>query len=128
MKTVELNVDGRQVQGQVAFAKGVLWMHVDGETFTFEQEKRTRRGGRAGGGAKQAGEVAAPMPGKIVKIHVKAGDKVQNHQVLLVMEAMKMEYTLKAQADGEVAEIRCQPGDQVALGQVLAKLKTAQES
>lgn len=124
MKKMSFEIDGKNVEGTVAYSRGTLWVHMDGETFTYEPERKGgRRGGRGSGGAINPGEIAAPMPGKIIKILVQKGDKVSAHQVLLVMEAMKMEYTLKAQADGVVSEISCEPGQQVALGQVLAKLE-----
>jgi biotin carboxyl carrier protein len=63
------------------------------------------------------------MPGKIIKILVEPGSKVTTGQVMLVMEAMKMEYTLKAQAEGIVEKIECAPGQQVALGQLLVKME-----
>ena len=51
------------------------------------------------------GGLTAPMPGKIISIAVKAGDTVEKGQPLLVMEAMKMEHTISAPADGKVAEV-----------------------
>ena len=75
-------------------------------------------------GAQQAegGRLTAPMPGKVVSFSVKAGDKVAKGQALAVMEAMKMEHTIAAPADGTVAELLYAPGDQVAEGAELLKL------
>lgn len=123
MKKLAIEIDGRMVEGSVVSAKGVLWVHLEGETFVYEPPRRGRRGGKGSAGAANPGEIVAPMPGKIIKILVGPGDKVSAGQVLLVMEAMKMEYTLKAQADGDVAEVRCEPNQQVTLGQVLVKLE-----
>jgi 3-methylcrotonyl-CoA carboxylase alpha subunit len=63
--------------------------------------------------------VAAPMPGKLIALHVKAGERVSRGQALAVMEAMKMEHTLAAPADGVVRELRYAVGDQVAEGESL---------
>lgn len=124
MKKLTLEVDGRQVEGTVAYSGGMLWVHLNGQTFTYEPPRRGgRRGGSRAGTSSDPGEITAPMPGKIIKILAKEGESISAHQVLLVMEAMKMEYTLKAQADGKVDTISCAPGDQVALGQVLVKLE-----
>jgi len=76
----------------------------------------------AGEGAADAGRLTAPMPGKVVSFSVKAGDKVAKGQPLAVMEAMKMEHTIAAPADGTVAELLYGPGDQVAEGAELLKL------
>jgi 3-methylcrotonyl-CoA carboxylase alpha subunit len=69
------------------------------------------------------GRLTAPMPGKVVSFSVKAGDIVKAGQPLAVMEAMKMEHTIAAPTDGEVLELLFTPGDQVAEGEELLKLK-----
>ncbi|HYW56219.1 MAG TPA: acetyl/propionyl/methylcrotonyl-CoA carboxylase subunit alpha [Polaromonas sp.] len=70
----------------------------------------------------EAGRLTAPMPGKVVSFSVKAGDKVEKGQALAVMEAMKMEHTIAAPADGVVQELLYAPGDQVAEGAELLKM------
>ncbi len=69
-----------------------------------------------------AGGLTAPMPGKIIAVQVKAGDQVKRGQPLLVMEAMKMEHTISAPADGTVKEVFFAIGDQVADAAVLISL------
>jgi 3-methylcrotonyl-CoA carboxylase alpha subunit len=76
----------------------------------------------AGEGAVEGGRLTAPMPGKVVSFTVKAGDKVSKGQPLAVMEAMKMEHTISAPADGTVQEVLYAPGDQVAEGAELLKI------
>ncbi len=70
----------------------------------------------------EGGRLTAPMPGKVVSFAVKAGDLVQKGQPLAVMEAMKMEHTIAAPADGVVQELLYAPGDQVAEGSELLKI------
>ena len=65
------------------------------------------------------GGLVAPMPGKVLIVNVAAGDHVSEGQVLVVMEAMKMEHQITASADGEVAEVRAHVGDQVDNGELL---------
>ena len=72
-----------------------------------------------------AGRLTAPMPGKVIAFHVKAGDPVKKGQVLAVMEAMKMEHALASPADGTVAELLFALGDQVAEGLELLKIDLA---
>jgi 3-methylcrotonyl-CoA carboxylase alpha subunit len=69
--------------------------------------------------ADRVGGLVAPMPGKIIALMVEAGAAVQRGQPLLVMEAMKMEHTLAAPADGVVEALRYRVGDQVAEGAAL---------
>ncbi|CAB3639373.1 3-methylcrotonyl-CoA carboxylase [Achromobacter marplatensis] len=68
------------------------------------------------------GGLTAPMPGKIISISVKAGDTVEKGQPLLVMEAMKMEHTISAPADGRVGEVFYGVGDQVTEGAELVSI------
>ncbi|MBA4263392.1 MAG: 3-methylcrotonyl-CoA carboxylase, partial [Comamonadaceae bacterium] len=75
----------------------------------------------AGEVAHEGGRLTAPMPGKVVSFSVQAGDVVKKGQPLAVMEAMKMEHTIAAPADGTVAELLYAPGDQVAEGAELLK-------
>ncbi|MDQ0462821.1 propionyl-CoA carboxylase alpha chain/3-methylcrotonyl-CoA carboxylase alpha subunit [Caulobacter ginsengisoli] len=74
-------------------------------------------------GSASDGSIRSPMPGKIVSVSVKVGDKVTKGQPLLVLEAMKMEHAMTAPFDGVVAELNATPGGQVSEGVVLAKLE-----
>ena len=75
-------------------------------------------------GAAASGNLSAPMPGKLLSFAVKVGDKVKAGQALAVMEAMKMEHTVAAPADGTVAELLYAPGDQVHEGAPLLRLES----
>ncbi len=99
-----------------------LWVHVNGKTFLVEAQKESRRGRRKLEGAGH-NKILAPMPGKVTKILVKDQQEVKKGQAVIVMEAMKMEYTLKAEMNGTVGKIAAKAGDQVSLGQVLVELK-----
>lgn len=80
----------------------------------------------AGEGHSEGGRLTAPMPGKLVSFAVKAGDTVTKGQALAVMEAMKMEHTIAAPADGVVQELLYAPGDQVAEGAELIRMEAAE--
>ncbi len=79
----------------------------------------------AGVAAADGGRLTAPMPGKVLSFAVKAGDVIKKGQALAVMEAMKMEHTIAAPADGTVAELLYAPGDQVNEGAELLKITAA---
>ena len=66
--------------------------------------------------------VTAPMPGKLIDLKVAAGDEVKKDQVVAVMEAMKMEHSLKAPRDGSIKATGASVGDQVAEGAMLVEL------
>ena len=73
-------------------------------------------------GAQGGVKVNAPMPGKILGIKVSAGQAVKKGDVLLVLEAMKMENEIVAPQDGTVASVNTSVGEQVEAGAVLATL------
>jgi acetyl/propionyl-CoA carboxylase alpha subunit len=70
-----------------------------------------------------AGTLAAPMPGRVIKLLVEAGAKVKKGAPLLILEAMKMEHTITAPADGVVKEIHYAAGEQVLEGAELIRLQ-----
>lgn len=73
-------------------------------------------------GAQGAVKVNAPMPGKILKVNVAAGAAVKKGDVLVVLEAMKMENEICAPQDGTVATVECAAGDSVESGKVLVSM------
>jgi acetyl/propionyl-CoA carboxylase alpha subunit len=73
-----------------------------------------------------SGLILSPMPGSVVSVAVKAGDKVVQGQPLAAVEAMKMEHALVAPFDGVVAELSVKVGDQVTEGAPIAKLEKAE--
>jgi 3-methylcrotonyl-CoA carboxylase alpha subunit len=63
------------------------------------------------------------MPGKVIKVITEAGAKVSKGQALLILEAMKMEHTITAPADGVVKEVHYRAGEQVLEGAELISLE-----
>jgi biotin carboxyl carrier protein len=74
---------------------------------------------KKGGSLGAANELNSGMPGKIVKVMVKAGDLVKANQPILIMEAMKMENEMRSSHDTKVKEVLVKPGDSVESGQKL---------
>ncbi|MFQ5924728.1 MAG: biotin/lipoyl-containing protein [Dehalococcoidia bacterium] len=70
-----------------------------------------------------AGAVTAPLPGKVLEIKVKEGDRVKTGDVLFVAESMKMEITIPAPGDGVIKAIRVAVGQTVRQGEVLADME-----
>jgi len=118
---------------EVEFAgmRQTLDVHLDGATaHVFASKGATKittidRLAHAGDVQAEGGRLTAPMPGKVVSFAVKAGDKVSRGQPLAVMEAMKMEHTIAAPADGTVEELMFAPGEQVAEGDELLRMAAA---
>ncbi|HKU67992.1 MAG TPA: acetyl-CoA carboxylase biotin carboxylase subunit [Candidatus Baltobacteraceae bacterium] len=88
----------------------------------FAQPPSADAGTHHGHGAGN-GRIVAPMPGKIVKIAVRDGDSVSMHDLLIVLEAMKMEHRIEAPGDGTVRAIHVRDGDIVSADTVLVELQ-----
>jgi len=74
-----------------------------------------------------SGSLLAPMPGTVVSVNVEAGQQVAAGDVVLVLEAMKMQHRVSAPTAGTVTEIDVKPGQQVAAGEVLAVVEEESE-
>ena len=74
--------------------------------------------------ALSSGGVAAPMPGQVIAVNVKAGDAVKPGDVLVVVEAMKMEHSITAAKAGTVKKVLFAPGDRVEEGTELVEFES----
>ena len=74
-----------------------------------------------------SGSLLAPMPGTVVSVAVEQGQQVEAGQPVLVLEAMKMQHTVRAPGPGTVTQIEVKPGAQVAAGEVLAVVEQSEE-
>jgi propionyl-CoA carboxylase alpha chain len=116
---ITLELDGRMMAFTV-MADGARWI-VHGPSGQIELTQKPRfpdldQAGLAGG-------LTAPMPGNVVETYVKAGDTVEQGQLLLILEGMKMEHRITAPRAGVVSELRVAKGDQVANGEMLVVLR-----
>ena len=85
--------------------------------------KRLRSGQDAGGHGHGAAEIVSPMPGKVVRVLVEAGQTVEAGAGIIVVEAMKMQNEMKAPKAGVVVSINAKPGATVNAGDVLAVIE-----
>jgi acetyl-CoA carboxylase biotin carboxylase subunit len=127
-QSVDFIVDGKRVAvplpGSGAHAdalrlsNGDIAVMKDGETSVVHPYDPFAAADAAGGASDR---IVSPMPGKIIQLHVKAGDAVKKGQPLAVLEAMKMEHTLSAPADARVASVDVVQGDQVTDGAIVVR-------
>jgi acetyl/propionyl-CoA carboxylase alpha subunit len=97
------------------------WVFLDGEVFELEVQREGRR--RAS--ADTRGALSAPMPATVVRVDVAPGDRVRNGDVLIILEAMKMELPVRAPADGIVIAVLCKAGELVKAGAPLVELEAS---
>jgi biotin carboxyl carrier protein len=103
-----------------------LIVHVDGAAIPVSLVDPRRKFGRGADEHRHGGgpaAIVAPMPGRVVKVLVKRGDRVTARQGLVVVEAMKMENELRAPTDGRVSDVRVTEGMSVDARAVLIVLE-----
>jgi acetyl-CoA/propionyl-CoA carboxylase biotin carboxyl carrier protein len=102
----------------------VLWLSRDGHTWALTARRPVAaRGGTAAAAGIADGVVRAPMPGTVVAALAETGQRVTAGQPLVIVEAMKMEHTVTAPADGVVAELSAKPGQPVGMDETLAVIR-----
>jgi acetyl/propionyl-CoA carboxylase alpha subunit len=125
--TVEPAADGSlHVAGEVqsmawtATSGDTRWVFFNGHVYTFEVERAGSRRRRA---SAHHGTLMAPMPATVRQITVATGDTVQRGDVLIVLEAMKMELPIRATSGGRVTDINCREGELVSPGVSLIEIE-----
>ena len=129
-----LLLEGRSLRAEL------LEVQPDTKTFTFRINNRIRQVqvldrfdqlletmGLSQQAGRRANDLKAPMPGRILEVRAEAGQTVEAGQVLLVLEAMKMENALKAPAAATIAAVQVQAGQVVEKNQVLVRFGEAAE-
>lgn len=120
--------EGQELTARAEIIDGVLWVNTAGRTFSLDLGGKTAGKKRFKANKEGGNTIDAPMPGKITKILKAEGQAVSRGENIIAMEAMKMEYTLKAEVDGVVKQINFKAGDQVTLGACLVEIETAARS
>jgi biotin carboxyl carrier protein len=111
-------VDGAPPRHGIAVMSGdVVWVSVDHALFEFKVGSATARSG-----ARDQDALTPPMSATVVRIAVKAGEAVEANQVLVVLEAMKMELPIRAPRAGVIAKVNCREGELVQPGTLLVEL------
>jgi len=116
---IELRLDGDLVRGDYFLGRDFLDLHLPEGNFRIPlngAKKRSKTQHHEGG-------LQAPMPGKIIKVLVQEKQSVKKGEILLILEAMKMEHKIMASQDGLVQRIFYKEGERVSQGEDLVELK-----
>ena len=120
---VQAAFDGSPVAGTFTYQPNRFTVHHDGQTWAFTLAAPPDVAAAASHHAVAGGSsVVAPMPGKIVKVAVSDGERVEEHALLVVLEAMKMEHRIAASADATVKSVLVKEGQIVTAGAPLVEL------
>jgi biotin carboxyl carrier protein len=120
--TYLVDVDGRIETIYVAGPAEDRWVFWNGRVFRgdFRADPQAGRARQTRPSAKQA--LSAPMPATIIEVRVKPGDAVKKGDVVVLLEAMKMELPIRAVGDGVVAAVHCRAGELVQADAPLVEL------
>lgn len=121
MKFLDKEWKGKNYRLYVQRDKDSLWIHYEGQTWHWRRNRLS--GKKKKQTLKSEGLIVSDLPGKIQKIFVKKNDKVKRGQNLLILSAMKIEYSFKAEGEGLVEEIFCKEGESVSSDKKLIKVK-----
>ncbi len=116
---IELEIDGRRLRAAVTVADGVGYVTLGRTTVTLSVKPRFA----IPGSELPTGGLVAPMPGSVIELRCAIGDTVAAGQVLVVLEAMKMEHHITAPFKGTVTELPIAVGDQVENGALLLTIE-----
>jgi len=119
---LQATLDAQRLQADAVFAETRLHLFVDGQAQLFELHDPVSEADQP---LADSGGLTAPMPGRVVALLVAPGTQVTRGTPLLVLEAMKMEHTLQAPADGTVRGYRVREGDLVGDGVALLEFEAA---
>ena len=114
--TRKVKVNGTEYEVELDMEGSVWKATVNGQTFEIEVPdveavaKPRRSGGRK---KKKSGTVSANIPGKVVTVEVTEGQRVEEGQVILILEAMKMQNEIQAPVTGTVATVHCSEGEAI---------------
>ena len=115
-ETRKVIVDGEEFEVELE-QDGDMWTAtVEGKTFEIQvpdagPAPKQRRA--SGGKSKKSGKVTANIPGKVVTVEVTVGQEVEEGQVVMILEAMKMQNEIQAPVSGTVTEIHCEEGQSI---------------
>ena len=122
-RVVRCEIDGRSYRVGIVDTCETTFATAAGRSWNLVRPNPLARRARASNGA-----VVAPLSGRVVSVTAQLGAQVRAGEVLIVIEAMKMEHRLCAGADGRIEQIEVRVGDQTRVGQILARVVTASEA
>jgi 3-methylcrotonyl-CoA carboxylase alpha subunit len=114
---LEVSADAVSWNAAVADDGDVIWVAIEGDVFAFRASS-----GRRSEAANDRDALTSPMPATVVRVAAVPGQSVQQGDVLLTLEAMKMQWPLRAPRDGVVKSVPCREGEIIQPGTVLVEL------
>ena len=111
---LKLKIGDRIIKSMITEGDKEKYVFVDGYVFKVKPveltgKKRTKK--------KEEGDLSSPISGKVISVKIKKGDIVKKEDVLMIVEAMKMEYLIRSPFDGKISKVNFKEKDQIEIGQ-----------
>ena len=116
---LKIKIGNKIVKSVITEGEKEKFVFVDGEVFKVKPVQLT---GLRKEKRKDEGDLSSPISGKVVSVKVKNGDSVKKGDVLMVIEAMKMEYLIRAPYDGKIKKVFFKEKDLIEIGQQTIEL------
>ena len=116
---LKIKIGDRILKSVITEGDKEKYVFVDGDVFKVKPVELT---GTRKTKKKEEGDLSSPISGKIVDVKVKNGDNVKKGEVLMIVEAMKMEYLIRAPFNGKIVKVNFKKNDQIEIGQNTVEL------
>jgi 3-methylcrotonyl-CoA carboxylase alpha subunit len=121
---LKIKIGDRIIKSIITEGEKEKYVFVEGKVFKVKPVELTGMKKRT---KKDEGDLSSPISGKVVSINVKKGDNVQKDDVLMVIEAMKMEYLIRAPYDCKIKKVNFKEKDQIEIGQTTVEISKKED-
>ncbi|RLG43017.1 MAG: acetyl-CoA carboxylase biotin carboxyl carrier protein subunit [Thermoproteota archaeon] len=111
---LKIKIGDRVIKSMITEGDKEKYVFVDGHVFKVKPVELT---GKKHTKKKEEGDLSSPISGKIVSVKIKKGDSVKKGDVIMIIEAMKMEYLIRSPFDGKISKVNFKENDQIEIGQ-----------
>lgn len=112
-----VNMGGSAKNAHIARSGDTWWVHFDGRSYEIIFHEKGSQS------SSKEGSLKAPMPGTVLQVNIKQGQRVREGQHLMTLEAMKMEHKILAPTPGEISRVHFSEGDRVDMGSPLVEIE-----
>lgn len=121
---LKIKIGDRIIKSIITEGEKEKYVFVEGKVFKVKPVELTGIKKRK---KKEEGDLSSPISGKIVSVNVKKGDLVKKDDVIMVIEAMKMEYLIRAPYDGKINKVNFKEKDQIEIGQITVEISKKED-
>jgi len=120
---LKIKLGNRIIKCVISEGEDNKFVFIDGDIFKVKRIELTGRKKTK----KKEGDLNSPISGTIVDVKVKEGSKIKKDDVIMIIEAMKMEYLIRAPYNGTVKKVHFKSKDQIEIGQITAEIKKGEK-